>query len=206
MPLTLQAKLLRVLQERQFYPLGSEKPLEVDVRLIVATNKDLEAEVRKGSFREDLFYRVHVIPVRIPPLRERREDIIPLAEHFLRKTSEKMKKEVRGLTPMAIQKLMLHDWPGNVRELENAIEYAVVTSRGEVIADEAILPFRETLSTSPKPFKEAKEDFEKEYLNWVLQIAEGNVSKAAGMAGKYRADFYSLLKKYDLKPEDFKKT
>jgi len=206
MPLTLQAKLLRVLQERQFYPLGSEKPLEVDERLIVATNKDLEAEVRKGSFREDLFYRVHVIPVRIPPLRERREDIIPLAEHFLRKTSEKMKKEVRGLTPMAIQKLMLHDWPGNVRELENAIEYAVVTSRGEVIADEAILPFRETLSTSPKPFKEAKEDFEKEYLNWVLQIAEGNVSKAAGMAGKYRADFYSLLKKYDLKPEDFKKT
>ncbi len=206
MPLSLQAKLLRVLQERQFYPLGSEKPLNVDIRLIVATNKDLEAEVRKGSFREDLFYRVHVIPVRIPPLRERREDIIPLAEHFLRKTSEKMKKEVKGLTPLAIQKLMLHDWPGNVRELENAIEYAVVTSRSEVIADEAILPFRETLSASPKPFKEAKEDFEKEYLNWVLQIAEGNVSKAAGMAGKYRADFYSLLRKYDLKPEDFKKT
>lgn len=206
MPLSLQAKLLRVLQERQFYPLGSEKPLNVDIRLIVATNKDLEAEVRKGSFREDLFYRVHVIPVRIPPLRERREDIIPLAEHFLRKTSEKMKKEVKSLTPLAIQKLMLHDWPGNVRELENAIEYAVVTSRNEVIADEAILPFRETLSASPKPFKEAKEDFEKEYLNWVLQIAEGNVSKAAGMAGKYRADFYSLLRKYDLKPEDFKKT
>ncbi len=206
MPLSLQAKLLRVLQERQFYPLGSEKPLDVDVRLIVATNKDLEAEVRRGSFREDLFYRVHVIPVRIPPLRERKEDIIPLAEHFLKKTSERMKKEVKGLTPMAIQKLMLHDWPGNVRELENAIEYAVVTSRSDVISDEAILPFRETLSTSPKPFREAKEDFEKEYLNWVLQIAEGNVSKAAGLAGKYRADFYSLLKKYDLKPEDFKKT
>jgi len=206
MPLSLQAKLLRVLQERQFYPLGSEKPLNVDVRLIAATNKDLEAEVRKGSFREDLFYRVHVIPVRIPPLRERREDIVPLAEHFLKKTSEKMKIEVKGLTPMAVQKLMLHDWPGNVRELENAIEYAVVTSRGEVISEDAILPFRETLSTSPKSFKEAKEDFEKEYLNWVLQIAEGNVSKAAGMAGKYRADFYSLLKKYDLKPEDFKKT
>jgi two-component system response regulator GlrR len=206
MPLSLQAKLLRVLQERQFYPLGSEKPLDVDVRLVVATNKDLEAEVKKGSFREDLFYRVHVIPVRIPPLRKRKEDIIPLAEHFLKKTSEKMKKEVRSLTPMAIQKLMLHDWPGNVRELENAIEYAVVTSRSEIISDEAILPFRETLSTSPKPFKEAKEDFEKEYLNWVLQIAEGNVSKAAGMAGKYRADFYSLLRKYDLKPEEFKKT
>jgi len=206
MPLSLQAKLLRVLQERQFYPLGSEKPLDVDLRLIVATNKDLEAEVKRGAFREDLFYRIHVIPVRIPPLRERKEDILPLAEHFLKKTSEKMNKGVKGFTPMAIQKLMLHDWPGNVRELENAVEYAVVTSRRESISEDVILPLKEDLSTSPKPFKEAKEDFERDYLNWVLQVAEGNVSKAANLAGKYRADFYSLLRKYDLKPDSFKKT
>jgi len=206
MPLSLQAKLLRVLQERQFYPLGSEKPLDVDLRLIVATNKDLEAEVKRGTFREDLFYRIHVIPVRIPPLRERKEDILPLAEYFLKKTSERMNKGIKGFTPMAIQKLMLHDWPGNVRELENAVECAVATSRRTTISEDMILPLKEDLSTSPKPFKEAKEDFERDYLNWVLQVAEGNVSKAASLAGKYRADFYSLLRKYDLKPDAFKKT
>jgi two-component system, NtrC family, response regulator GlrR len=206
MPLSLQAKLLRVLQERQFYPLGSDRPAEVDVRLIVATNKDLEAEVKRGAFREDLFYRVHVIPVHIPPLRERKEDIAPLADHFLKKTAERMNRDIKGFTPMAMQKLMLHDWPGNVRELENAVEYAVAVTRSEVIADDVILPSRELTSTSPKPFKAAKEDFERDYLIWILQTAEGNVSKAAGLAGKYRADFYALLKKYDLKPDTFKKT
>ncbi len=205
MPLSLQPKILRVLQERQFYPLGSEKPSDVDFRLIVATNKDLETEVARGTFRDDLFYRIHVIPVSIPPLRERKEDIIPLAEHFLKKTSERMSKNVEGLTPMAIQKLMLHEWPGNVRELENAIEYAVATSRRDLISDDVILPQTQHIPTSPKPFKEAKEEFELEYLNWVLQTAEGNVTRAAELAGKYRADFYSLLKKHDLKPDAFKK-
>ncbi|MHB8110938.1 MAG: sigma-54-dependent transcriptional regulator [Syntrophorhabdaceae bacterium] len=205
MPLSLQAKLLRVLQEKQFYPLGSDRPSEVDIRLITATNKNLEEEVKSGSFREDLYYRIHVIPVYVPPLRERKEDIIPLAEHFLGKASEKMTKNVRGFTPMALQKLMLHDWPGNVRELENAIEYAIAIGRTEMISDECILPSKERSAASPKPYKEAKEDFEKEYLNWILQIARGNVSKAASLAGKYRADFYSLLKKYSLKPESFKK-
>src|SRR6185503_14647121 len=117
MPLSTQSKLLRVLQERQFYPVGSEIPTEVDVRVIAATNKDLEELVKKGTFRDDLFYRIHVIPIYLPPLREHKEDIVPLVEHFLKKCRQQMKKDVKGLTPEALRKLMLHDWPGNVREL-----------------------------------------------------------------------------------------
>jgi len=195
-----------VLQERQFYPLGSEKPVDVDIRLVVATNKDLEAEVKKGAFREDLFYRIHVIPVHIPPLRERKEDIVPLAEHFLKKSAGRMNRDIKGFTTMAMQKLMLHDWPGNVRELENAVEYAVAVARSGIIAEDVILPSREMPLTSPKPFKEAREDFERDYLVWILQAAEGNVSKAAELAEKYRSDLYALLKKHNLKPDDFKKT
>jgi len=205
MPLSIQAKLLRLLQEQQFYPVGSEKPVKVDVRVIVATNKDLEAEVKNGSFREDLFYRVHVIPINLPPLRERKEDIPPLAEHFMKKYSEKMKKDLKGLTPAAMQKLMAHDWPGNVRELENTIEYAVVLTLQDVINEDIILPAKDLPSEPLKPLKKAREEFEKSYLVRLLELTGGNVSRAAKVAGKYRADFYNLLKKSNLKPEDFKK-
>jgi two-component system response regulator GlrR len=122
MPMSTQSKLLRVLQERQFYPVGSEVPCEVDVRVIVATNKDLREQVKKGKFRDDLFYRIHVIPICLPPLRERKEDVVPLVEHFLQKYSQQMRKDVKAITPDGIRKLMSHDWPGNVRELENTIE------------------------------------------------------------------------------------
>ena len=203
MPLLIQAKLLRVLQERQFYPVGSEKPVKVDVRVIVATNKDLEAEVKNGSFREDLFYRIHVIPIKLPPLRERKEDIPVLAEHFLEKFNKKMKKDVKGLTPSAMQKLMLYDWPGNVRELENTIEYAVAMTQQDVISEDIILPAKDVSLEPLKPLKEAKEDFERRYLVRLLESTGGNVSKAAELAGKYRADFYNLLKKYNLKPRRF---
>lgn len=207
MPLSIQAKLLRALQERQFYPVGSEKSVEVDVRVIVATQKDLEDQVKQGLFREDLFYRIHVIPIYLPPLRERKEDIPLLVEHFLKKFSQQMKKEVKGLTPTAIQRLMLHEWPGNVRELENTIEYAVAMTQQDVISEDFIL---QTRVSEPqellKPLKEARNDFEKRYLIHLLQLSEGNVSKAAKLAGRYRADFYDLLKKHDLKLEDFKKS
>jgi two-component system response regulator GlrR len=204
-PLPVQAKLLRVLQERQFHPVGSEQQLEVDVRIIVATNKNLEDLVKQGLFREDLFYRIHVIPIALPPLRERREDIPLLVEHFIKKISEKMNKKVKGLTPVALQKLMFHDWPGNVRELENTIEYAVAMTTQDMITEELILP---TKSSEPedmvKPLKNARDAFEKTYLIQLLEITRGNVSIAAKMAGKYRADFYMLLKKHNLDPAAFK--
>jgi two-component system response regulator GlrR len=205
MPLSIQAKLLRALQERQFYPIGSEKPMEVDVRVIVATQKDLEGQVKQGLFREDLFYRIHVIPIYLPPLRERKEDIPLLVDYFLKKFSEQTKKELKGLTPQALQKLMLHEWPGNVRELENTIEYAVVMTQKDTITEDFILQTKGTQPQEPlKPLKEARDAYEKGYLINLLEICEGNVSKASKLAGKYRADFYDLLKKHGLRTDDFK--
>jgi two-component system response regulator GlrR len=205
MPLSLQAKLLRVLEEKRFYPIGSEKPVGVDVRVVVATNKDLEEEVQKGLFREDLFYRVHVIPIRLPPLRERKEDIPHLVEQFVRRFSQQMKKEIKGVATQAMQRLMLHDWPGNVRELENMIEYAVAMTDRDVITEEGILDTRRSSPEALKPLKEARDTFERDYLIGLLQQCDGNVSQAAKLAGKYRADFYDLMKKHHLKSEDFKR-
>ena len=206
MPLSIQSKLLRVLQERQFTPVGGDQPVAVDVRVIVATNKDLGKSVAQGSFREDLYYRIHVIPLELPPLRERKEDIPLLVEHFLNKYGKQMNKKVKGLTPKALQKLMLHDWPGNVRELENTVEYAMAMTREDVIGEDGVLPAKAGVTDgSLKSLKEAKDAFEKEYLINILQITRGNVSSASELAGKYRADFYNLLKKYEINPGDFKK-
>jgi two-component system response regulator GlrR len=220
MPLSTQSKLLRVLQERQFYPVGSQTPVEVDVRVIVATNKDLEEHVKRGLFRDDLFYRIHVIPIHLPPLRERKEDILPLAEHFLKKCSVQMKRDVKAIAPDALRKMMLHDWPGNVRELENAIEYAVAMTQKDTITADYVLPTKVVLREEEKsstqdrapasdemikPLKDARDAFERDYLVQVLALTEGNVSQAAKLAGKYRADFYDLLKKHRLKVDEFKK-
>jgi two-component system response regulator GlrR len=206
MPLSIQAKMLRVLQERQFYPVGGKTPVEVNIRVIAATNKDLETEVKEGRFREDLFYRIHVIPLNLPPLREKKEDIPPLVDHFLGKFNKKMRKKVKGLTPQAIQKLMIHNWPGNVRELENTIEFAMAMTQHDVIKEELILQTKGLFPEPMKTLKESRDSFEKGYLINVLSLAKGNVSKASEIAGKYRADFYALLKKHDLKPEAFKKS
>jgi len=220
MPLATQSKLLRALQERQFYPVGSQAPVEVDVRVIVATNKDLEEQVKKGLFRDDLFYRIHVIPIYLPPLRERKEDILPLAEHFLKKCIVQMKRDVKAIAPEALRKMMLHDWPGNVRELENSIEYAVAMTQKDTITEDYVLPTKNimreeekssTQDRAPatdemiKPLKDARDAFERDYLVQVLALTEGNVSQAAKLAGKYRADFYDLLKKHQLKVDEFKK-
>ena len=175
----------------------------MDVRVITATNKDLEDQVKQGLFREDLFYRIHVIPILLPPLRERKEDIPLLAEHFLKKFAMQIKKKVNGLTSKALQKLMLYEWPGNVRELENTIEYAVAMTQKDMIEEDLILKTKSSIEEL-KPLKEAREAFEKEYLVNILKFTVGNVSKAAELAGKYRADFYNLLKKYHIIPGNFK--
>ena len=178
MPLSIQAKLLRVLQERTFVPLGSSGSVSVDVRIIVATNKDLKEEVKRGNFREDLFYRIHVIPVELPLLKDRKEDIPPLVDHFIRNYSDRMEKKVKSITSAAMQKLMLHDWPGNVRELENTIEYAVAMTNRTTITDDLILRTgtgQEELLT----LQEARAGFEQKYLQDLPKITSGNVSKAA---------------------------
>jgi two-component system, NtrC family, response regulator GlrR len=205
MPLSIQAKVLRVLQERCFYPVGSEKLTEVDVRVLAATNKDLAEQVKKGLFREDLYYRVHVIPIHLPPLRERKEDIPALVDFFLDELNKQTGKEIKGLTPQAMQKLMFYDWPGNVRELRNVIEYAVAMSNNDRITDDLILSTKGVVTEEKlQPLKEARDAFEKTYLTYLLQTTGGNVSEAARLAGKYRADLYVLLRKHHLNPDDYK--
>lgn len=204
-PISMQAKLLRVLQENEFYPLGSNKTVSLDTRLIAATNKDLEQEVAEGRFREDLFYRIHVIPINIPPLRERLECIPHLADHFLREYGLRMQKRIRKISEAGMAKILQHPWPGNVRELKNVIEYAVAMSDSSIIGEDLILQKpHEKKNEYIKPFKKAKKEFEMEYLRKLLSLTDGNVSKAAKMAGKYRADFYELMKKYKLEIHEFR--
>lgn len=205
MPLFMQAKLLRVLEEKEFYPLGGEKPVKVDTRLIAASNKNMKEEVNKGRFREDLFYRIYVIPIELPPLRERKEDIPLLAEHCLKKITKGNNKGIKGFSRGVLQKLMLYPWPGNVRELENTIECAVAMATQDVITEDLILPTQTTDVEHLKPLGEAKKVFERNYVIQLMELTQGNISRAATMAGKYRADFYGLLKKYNLNPQDFRK-
>ena len=202
MPLSLQGKLLRAIQQREILPIGAQVPTKVDVRILAATNADLEVAVREGRFREDLYYRIHVVPLWIPPLRERRQDIPSLTQFFLKQSVARLNKPIRGFTPDAMQAMVTYSWPGNVRELENVIERAVVMSPKDLITAD-LLPL--TTGKSPgtlQPLTEAKEDFEREYLKEILRATEGNISRASQIAGRYRADFYKLLKKYGLHPSD----
>jgi two-component system response regulator GlrR len=145
-----------------------------------------------------------VIVINLPPLRERREDIPLLARFFLEKYARKMQRKIAGLSQSASQKLLRYDWPGNVRELENALESAVAMAVENIITDDLILPTRQTESIGLKSLKTAKKDFEKDYLIQLILLTQGNVTKAAKLAGKYRADLYELLKKYKLDPADFR--
>jgi two-component system response regulator GlrR len=204
MPLSMQVKLLRAVQEREVREVGSELSSKIDVRIIAATNKDLGEAVKNGSFRNDLYYRISVVPLFIPPLRDRRDDIPLLAQQFLTSSAKRANKGLRGFTPAALNRLVTHPWPGNVRELENVVEKAAVMTRQDMITPD-LLPSMGSSPDSPlKPLTEAKEEFEKTYLKNVLQLTGGNISRAAQFAGRYRADFYKMLKKYGLHPSTLK--
>ena len=205
MPLLMQAKLLRTIQEREVLPLGSTQPVKVDVRMIASSNKNLSEAVKQGEFREDLFYRIHVIVIHLPPLKERKEDIPLLADFFFKKFSENSSKKIKGFSPASLQKMIQYDWPGNVRELENTIESAMAMATQDVITEDFILQPQRIKVKPFQSFKKAKEEFEKSYLIELIEMANGNMSKAAEISKKYRADLYELFKKHDLKPADFRR-
>ncbi|HBZ55897.1 MAG TPA: two-component system response regulator GlrR, partial [Syntrophobacteraceae bacterium] len=170
LPMALQVKLLRLIQENEFYPVGGVKPIRVNIRYVFATNKDLWNATKEGRFREDLFYRIHVIPVYLPPLRERPEDIPLLAYHFLQSFSAAMKRDIHGFSPEAMQCLMLHRWSGNVRELANAVERAVALASGpHITPDQLLLGYESTQRVPSKlqSLNEAREEFERAYLTQV---------------------------------------
>ncbi len=205
---SMQAKLLRVIETGEVKPLGSDRIRKVDVRLIVATKRDLKEMVAKGTFREDLFYRIHVVPLIMPPLRERKEDIPILFSHFLAPALKKMNKQINWIDEDVIEALKRYHWPGNVRELENLVDFLVATSQGEVIDKDllASTPLADFYSTCTiKPLKEARFVFTKKYLEDLLRFTRGNISAAAKYAGYYRADLYKLIEKHGLNPSEFRK-
>jgi len=201
--LNIQAKLLRVIQEREVTRIGSSKPIKVDVRILAATNENLAELVPKGKFREDLFYRLSVVPIDLPNLRERKEDIPLLVEHFLQKYNKRAKKNIETISPRAIKALTEYDWPGNVRELENTIERAVVLSKGNGIDIEDLM--YHGISASPSLLSLAGgnyrtlDEIEKEYVRAVLRAQYGNKSRTAKILGIDRKTLWAKIKKYGIR-------
>jgi DNA-binding NtrC family response regulator len=220
MPLELQVKLLRVLQEKVVTPLGASNTVHVDARVIAATNRVLQREVQNGKFREDLYFRLAVLTIELPPLRERRTDIPLMIGHYLEKMNNRFGKEVRMPNKELQTRLMAYDWPGNIRELQNAIERGVVLSNdGELQIEDMLQPlvapkegddgFEADLFGGSdifmKSLSEAKKDFEKTYLKQLLEITRGNISEIARISGRYRADIYRLLAKHGVEWEEFRR-
>ena len=209
MTMPTQTKLLRVLQERKIERIGSNLPIKVDIRIVCATNKDLQKQVEQGKFRDDLYYRLNVINIHMPPLRDRKEDIPSLVEHFLAKHRYSATAQPAAISEEAIRRLMEYNWPGNVRELENVIERAVVLSRGQIITSRE-LPFGEHDAGEGEEgeggeekgdssfFKKSVAQFEKDLIMKALRDANGNRSKAAEMLGIYRRLLYAKIKEYGL--------
>ncbi len=204
MPAPLQVKLLRVLQERKVRPLGSNRDIDIDVRIISATHRDLPKAMARGEFREDLYYRLNVVSLKIPALAERTEDIPLLANHLLRQAAERHKPFVRAFSTDAMKRLMTASWPGNVRQLVNVIEQCVALTSSPVISDALVEQALEGENTALPTFVEARNQFELNYLRKLLQITKGNVTHAARMAGRNRTEFYKLLSRNELDANDFK--
>ena len=219
----VQARLLRVLQERSYSRVGTNVEETADVRLVAASNRDLRAEVAARRFREDLFYRLHVVPLAMAPLRDRREDIPVLAEVFLERAAARHGLPVPALSRGALDALLRHSWPGNVRELQNVVEATLLLARSATIteahlpdlwgptpadADTAVDVPSVGAPTDPPPpmppLREARDAFERSYLTTLLQRTGGNITVAAGVAGRNRSDFYDLLRRHGLSPADFK--
>jgi two-component system response regulator GlrR len=193
----VQVKLLRFLQDKEIKPLGSTKTIRADVRIITATNRDLRAAIEAGTFREDLYYRLNIVPIHIPPLRDHKEDIHLLADHFLRKFAKEFEKDIKALSPLALQKLVGYDWPGNIRELENKIQQTVVMATSDVIQPEDIdLPGE--LDTFKAEKRKVVSQFEHNYITNLLSLHDGNISRAARAAGMDRKNFWQLMKKHKI--------
>jgi len=204
MPQTLQVKLLRVLQERKVRPLGSDHDSEIDVRIISATHRDLPRAMEKKEFREDLFYRLNVVNLKIPALHQRTEDIPLLANHLLRQAAERHKPQIRSFSVDAMKRLMAASWPGNVRQLVNVIEQCVALSSSPVISDALVEQALSGENSALPTFAEARNQFELNYLRKLLQMTKGNVTNAARLAGRNRTEFYKLLSRHELDASDFK--
>ena len=208
MPLSAQPKLLRAIQEGRFYRVGGTETVHVDVRLVAATNRDLREEVRTGRFREDLFYRLHVVPIHLPPLRERPEDIPPLARLFLGRFAARLKRPVTDIDPLAMELLRAHSWPGNIRELENAIERATLLCDGSALTQRDLPPEvrpaaqRATSSLEPTPLREriraATERIERDAILEALRMTEGNVTRAARKLGLSRRGLQLKMKELEI--------
>jgi len=203
--LSVQVKLLRFLQSKEFKALGSPKIRHADVRIIAATNRDLKVMVDRGTFREDLYYRLNIVPLHVPPLRERKQDIPLLAAHFLQKFKTQFDKDVRGFAPEIMARMMSSDWPGNVRELENKVQQLVVLATGPLITEYEMSEGAQPSSgMSPGPFREEKkrllDDFERSYVKRMLDESDGNLSLAARQAGLDRKNFWAIARRHGLWP------
>jgi two-component system response regulator GlrR len=204
MPMRLQVKLLRVLQEQQVRPVGSTDAIDVDVRVISATHRDLQDLMSHSKFRDDLYYRLNVVNIKIPTLDLRREDIPLLVAHFLQQISREAGQERKVYAPEAVEMLVTAEWPGNIRQLYNVVRQNVALSRSPVISAELVQQSLGEHSGKLLSFSDARDEFTRNYLSQILQITMGNVSQAARLAKRNRTDFYKLLARHDLNPDQFK--
>jgi two-component system response regulator GlrR len=204
MPVALQVKLLRVLQERVVRPVGASQAIPIDVRIMSATHRDLDAAMAAGEFREDLYYRLNVVSLTLPTLAERREDIPLLANHFLAKLALKYNKRVNGFAPEAVKALATAPWPGNVRQLHNVVEQVSALATTPLIPLALVQRALRVPSVEVLTFTEARLRFEREYLVDLLKLTDGSVADAARLAGRNRTEFYRLLQKHGLTPGVFR--